>query len=291
MSTNSTDSNISMISNNICPNINVASKLYSESFLVSSFEFYKKSKWSYCPYYGVNLNPQLFEVNDLVFLNLDYFTQFVDALTYTKPSNKFILIIHNSCNLFTNEHYTILYPITNHIYTINSFIFNSHVTCIPKGFIDNSIFPHKRLREILDDNKKKDILLYSNFLVNKNKLKRIDCLNAFIKKEWIYKQQKLPIEQYINHICRSKYILCPESITIDTYRIYLALYYNTIPIILNNHLLNNYISIPAIVTNLWKDITKEFLETNYEILYKQLIEWKNKNNNWTNVDFWLNKHG
>ena len=258
--------------------------------LISAHEFYKLAKWSFCPYYTICLEPDLIQENDIVFLNLDFFKQFMNILNYKPIKHKFILIIHNSYHTFTNEHFEKLYFLTNHIYTINTNVIHPNVSCIPIGFLDNTYNTynsHNILDDILKKGCEKTILLYSNFYINKNKLKRIDCLNSFINKKWLYKDQFIPIQDYYRKIYRSKYVLCPEGITMNTHRLYLCIYFNSIPIIKKTEWLNPlFLSLPIIIITDWNEITEHFLEDNYEFLYKKIIQWK-ETNDWTNAKFWL----
>lgn len=166
---------------------------------------------------------------------------------------------------------------------------NQYITCIPIGFIDNKYVSHKLFFKILNkyNNKNKDIFLYSNFILNKNKKSRLECLNSFIGKSWIYKDQLISFEEYLKKICRSKYILAPEGKTFDTHRIYIALFFNTIPIVKKTEMNDFYLSLPVILVNSWNDVTYEFLENNYNIFYENFIEWKHQNHEWSTAKFWI----
>ena len=48
-----------------------------------------------------------------------------------------------------------------------------------------------------------------------------------------------------------------------------------------------YTKIPILIVNNWDDVTKEFLETNYEYYLNKLIEWKRNNQEWTTAKYWL----
>jgi hypothetical protein len=256
--------------------------------LVSAYEFHKLSKWSYCPYYQVNLEPKSIKENDIVFLNFDYFIQFMHILNNNPPNYKFILIIHNSYKPFNVEHFQLISNITTHIYTVNCHVIHPKVTCIPFGFADNRLVSHNLFQKILENDKQKDILLYLNFNTNKNKFKRTECLNSFINKKWIYKDQKIPIDEYCNKLHRSKYMVSPEGISIDSHKIYISLFFNCIPIIKKSNIDLFYLSFPIIVINSWNDLTQDFLENNHKLFYDKLLEWK-KNNDWTTAKYWLNR--
>jgi len=165
----------------------------SSSSFISAYEFYKLAKWSFCPQFGIHLNPELIDENDIIFLNLDYFIQFMNLVSHNRTPHKFILIIHNSYTVFTFFHFQSISNIVKHVYTINSHVLHSAVTSIPLGFMDDIYISHKLFNDLNQNlylDKHRDILLYYNFSINKNKLKRIECLNEFQKKKRIKKGVK-----------------------------------------------------------------------------------------------------
>ena len=255
--------------------------------LLSAHEFNKLCKWSYCPIYSVKLNTSFIKENDLVFLNLDYFIQFVSILYQNPPKHKFILIIHNSNQPFTIEHFNKIFNFTNRIYAINNLVGHPIVNVIPIGFKDDKHFNHNNLQSLLDKKINKDILLYSNFSVDANKGKRLECLNSFLNKRWTFRDQKLNIESFYRKINRSKFVLCPEGIGIDNHKIYECIYFNSIPIIKKTRLDYFYINLPILIIEKWSDITKEFLENNYETYLNGMIQWKNIHSNWTTAKYWI----
>lgn len=255
--------------------------------LVSGYEFNKLAKWSYCPRYNTNFVPSLIKENDIVFLNLDYFIQFISILNTNRPKHKFILITHNSDNPFTVEHFKHLFNFTNHIFAINCLVGHPNVSCIPLGFVDNKYKPHNKFQEILNKNYNKEILLYCNFSIDTNKIKRLECINSFSNLNWILREQNLPPEEFYRKIARSKYVLSPEGTGIDCHRIYESIYFNSIPVIKKTQLDYFYINLPLLIVDNWNDITKQFLEDNYEKYFNELIQWKNTNSEWTTANYWL----
>jgi len=255
--------------------------------LVSGYEYFKLSKWGYCPHYIVNFNSTLINENDIVFLNLDYFSQFIGLITQSPPKHKFILITHNSYKSFTIEHFNLLSKFVNHIYAINCIVKYPNITCIPIGFTDDKYKPHYDFYSLLQKECAKDILLYSNFYIELNKIKRLECLNSFIGKKWVTRDQNIPLELFYKKIQRSKFVLCPEGVGLDCHLIYEALFFNSIPIVKTSPIDDFYKNIPILIIDDWKDITKEFLENNYASYFNILIEWKKNNINWTKSNYWI----
>ena len=256
--------------------------------IISGHEYFKLSKWSYCPYYIVNFNPILVDENDIVFLNLDYFSQFIYLLRQSPPKHKFILITHNSYKSFTVEHLNLLLPYVNQIYAINCIVKHPNVTCIPVGFTDDKYKPHSDFYNLLQNESSiKDILLYSNFYVGLNKNKRLECLNSFIGKKWAIRDQLTSLELFYKKIKRSKFILCPEGQGLDCNLIYESLFFNSIPIIKTSSMEYFYKNFPILIIDDWKEVTKEFLENNYNDCFNVLMQWKKNNPNWTKAIYWI----
>ena len=55
---------------------------------ISGLFFSKISNWNLCPRYLTKFEPENIKENDLVFINLDYFNDFVNKLLTSKLSNK-----------------------------------------------------------------------------------------------------------------------------------------------------------------------------------------------------------
>jgi hypothetical protein len=253
---------------------------------ISGLAFHQIANWSLCPRYQINFEPNKFKENDIVFLNLDFFNEFISIIAEIPPKVKFILITHNSDKCFTENHYILIKDIINKIYAINTIFNNENVITIPIGFRD---MPLNTIPIIKSCNKifKKEILIYMNFEIITNIKKRITCFNYFINFNWITSKSKLSIEDFYNDIKKSKYILSPEGTGIDCHRIYESIYFDAIPIVKSSSMNNFYKDLPVIIIKEWSDITEEFLISNYDRYYKNLILWKLENNNWLDPIFWL----
>jgi hypothetical protein len=97
----------------------------------------------------------------------------------------------------------------------------------------------------------------------------------------IYNLNNTNYENYVNHLCKSKYVICPPGNGPDTHRLWETLGANAIPIVLRtpfiNQLIRTFPSIPLLVVNDFNDIDYDNL--NYApyftpILSKQYWECK-----------------
>ena len=257
------------------------------SELVSGYQFHKICKWSVCPRYPMNINTTQIQLNDTVFLNLDYFGQFIQLLQQSPPSKQFVLITHNSDQTFNETHLKLIQPYVTHIYPINCSIQHSLITHIPIGFVDDKYKPHSIFKRITQKNYEKNIFVYMNFVIDTNPMKRHECWNTFANKYWVTKQSGIPYEEFYTQLAKSKYVLSPEGTGIDCHRIYESIYFGAIPILKTSELDYFYINLPVIIVKSWNDITQEFLETNYSNNKQKLDEWVFQNSDWTEADYWI----
>ena len=261
-------------------------KYYKQNF-ISGHEFYKLAKWSVCPRYPIKFDPNLIQLNDIVFLNLDCFGQFIQILNQNPPQNKFILLTHNSDQKFTSQHLNQIKPYISHIYAINCGIQDPLISPIPLGFVDSKYKPHGKFEEIANKKLEKTIKCYMNFAINTNPIKRQECYNTFTNQDWITNESNIPPEEFYAQVSRSKYILSPEGTGIDCHRIYESIYLGSIPVLKTSELDYFYQSLPVLIVKSWTEITQEYLETNYLDLKSKLDQWVKINPTWTDAKFWV----
>jgi len=223
--------------------------------------------------------------NDIVFLNLDLFNDFLSHLFENKPRNKFILITFNSDKSFTYYHYSMIKPYVNKVYSMNNTV--EQVKTLPIGFRDWPVDTRNDIIKVGTMNLDKSILLYMNFVIHTNPYKRNECFNTFKDFEWVTKKRDILIELFYIDLKKSKYSLSPEGTGIDCHRIYECIFYDTIPILKTSLMDKFYKTLPVIIVDSWEEVTEEFLLNNYDKYYNKLIQWKNENQNWLSPTFWL----
>ena len=244
-----------------------------DTLYIGGLGFSEISDWSYCPRYHIKLEPSHIKENDLVFLNLDEFDNFLNIVLSNPPKAKFILITHNSDKSFTDIHYEKIKQFTNKVYAINSLCKHESVITIPIGFRDMPIYTIPILKSIqLTD--KKDILAYMNFYIKTNYDIRSECVRLLSDKDWVTKRDGLPIHEFYTDITKSKYVISPEGNGIDCHRIYESIYFNAIPILKTSGLDNFYKNLPVLIVSSWEDITEELLHVSYDALYNRLLVLK-----------------
>lgn len=255
-----------------------------EDFL-SGYFYYKKCEWSICPRYTNNFIISEIKDNDLVFINLDYFEQFLNFLRINNIKSKFILVTQNSDRDFTEKMFNEIDIYVNKILAINCTFTNKKVIKIPLGFNDHST-------EILENENfdfiDKKNLVYMNFKVHHHP-DRKKCYDYFSQFDWVTKESTISIEEFYKNLKTFKYCISPRGTGIDTHRLYECLLYGVIPIVTKSSLDDLYSNFPILLVDNWQDVNYEFLIKNYDYNLNQYFEWKKKNPDWYRSSSWIKK--
>jgi len=126
-----------------------------------------------------------------------------------------------------------------------------------------------------------------NFDIRTNVAKRMECAQKIPLQSWIFAETNKPLEEYYTNLSRSKFVLCPEGTGPDCHRLYEALYFNVIPIVLTSTLAPFYSELPVYRVDDWSSVTEESLLANYIDLYNCMEEWKVKNPIWCEPRHWI----
>jgi hypothetical protein len=236
----------------------------------------------------MNMDLSKMEYGDNVFLNLDYFDQFITFLQKYEKLKKFNLITHNSDRTFTAEHMEKIKKYILRVYCINCDVMDCNkITKIPLGFVDDKYKPHANLMEVANNNMDKEIFCYMNFTIKTNPIERTKCFDFFKDKQYVTSEQNIPPKDFYMQIRRSKYVLSPDGTGYDCHRVYESILFDTIPIILSNPLSDFYSNLPVLIVKSWDEVTEEMLNNKYEELYKKLVNWKKDNPKWSTAKYWL----
>lgn len=91
---------------------------------------------------------------------------------------------------------------------------------------------------------------------------------------------------FLNNLSMSKFSICPRGCGIDCYRMYDALYYECIPIILKTEdFYKNVSKFPVLVLDKWEDL---FKITHYELVdkYSELMKIFSGYKNYLNIEMY-----
>ncbi len=260
----------------------------------SGLAFQKICDWSFDSRYPVTFNYDKVKDGDRVFLNLDYFIDFVKEITHeNNEKKKFILFTHNSDKTFTNEHYNKIKDFVYRVYAINNICTNKNVFTIPIAFQDHpknhfnlivGLFLKHKLFE-------KTNLVYMNFNIDTNPSKRTECFNYFNSLNWVTKKSNISKQEFMKDVVHSKYVISPEGTGIDCHRIYEAIACGSIPIVKKSNTVMDdfYTKLPVLLVDEWTDVSEDFLTRDYQIYKISLDLWLETNKGWMTAEHWIQK--
>lgn len=182
---------------------------------------------------------------------LPYIGQRLNMMT-----NHFVLVIGNSDTNFNSEYlYLFENPLLEKIIAQNVNAEHPRLFPLPIG-LANSMWPHGRVdlvEKISKENIQKDLGVYFYFSMHTNKGKRMDCYNK-LKDRYEFGKE-LPYEDFLRHLARHTFAICPEGNGIDTHRFWECIYLGVVPVCLST-VTTRYFSqfLPIVLVNDWTDV-------------------------------------
>lgn len=207
---------------------------------------------------SVNIDPEATRI----YMNGEYLNWEFNVQHLAAHPKKFELIWTNTDRPFTWIMFSALRHNLIRVYAVNSEVTDPIVTRIPLGFKNPGLmFPPV--------NQERTILCYLNlgtymdeFIAHKTaRVLRDVCKGTFDNCDWVTKEGKTPQNKFYDRMMKSKFVLCPMGVGIDTWRFYEAAWYGATPIVMHSCLDDLYAKFGALIVNQWSDVTKEFLES------------------------------
>jgi len=204
--------------------------------------------------------------------------------------NNFILVTHNSdFDIKETVEVAIILNCSKMLkwYAQNLCFLNSKIQLLPIGFA-NSQWEHGNLSLFNDINFTKNLsiktnLVYFNFSINTNKIKRQICHDSLINKiNWL---NTITAINNLKRLSTYEFCICPEGNGVDTHRLWECLYLKVVPIVIKSEfieiLLKN--SIPLLVLDKWDDFDINKLNyNNYNFNTENLNNLLNFTNDYIN---------
>lgn len=207
-----------------------------------------------------------FELDDenIIFCKTDYILDLFEVLKEEEEIKNLKLITHESD------------------YEINEKLFSFKPKCISKWYAQNVNYDHKDLIPIPIGiaNDYCQITLKINNLKREGNPEKLLYVNHRVEtypkgRKWIYDyfenndwcsvdQPNLTLNEYKEKLDNHKFIICPRGNGIDTHRLWESLYHGIIPIVEKNIHCKCLKDLPVVIVNSFKDITREFLEDEFE---------------------------
>jgi len=219
---------------------------------ITGNKFKKISHYSYDEYGFIKqTEPQNNEILK-IFVKIDYVHNFFNR----KQERKYILITHNG-DLSVDSNYLRYLDDPNLIkwYGQNIMLNHPKLVSIPIG-IANESWPHgdeKIFNKVIDQNIKKERLIYANFDVSTNRQERNYCLSE-LKEKGIEINSKLPFKEYLQEIAKSYFVISPNGNGIDCHKTWEALYLGAIPIVTKSINTDFYSDYPLMIIKDWLSV-------------------------------------
>ena len=204
--------------------------------------------------------------NKKVFLNTDMFEW---ALPKLCESSNVTLVMHHSDRFFTRIMLEAAKPHVNRILAQNCEIDHPLITQIPIGVgydwrapnepprITEDRFHLIRAMNVPRDNERYvAVSLHLNNEVHFEPVRRLRqrCISFFPDQS----NNRLDIENYLLMLRRTKFVICPMGMGLDTHRVYEAAYMGARPVVIHSGLDNLYRKFGAIILNDWSDPLPEW---------------------------------
>jgi len=222
----------------------------------------------------------------VIYICSDALENFIEK-TLNKISKPFILMTGNSDRTISREIKNIKLLINNKFlikwYAQNLKLNHEKISYLPIGldyhatfksrnkYKSEKEFPNLKENQLIKISKskiKKNFLMYSNWLFNLNKKRKL-CLNQIDQTLVFFEKKKVSQTQSWKNMRKYAFCLCPEGYGIDTHRVWEAIIIGAIPVLKSSSLDNMYNKFPVIIVKNWKDVTKSKLLNEYNKINKK----------------------
>ena len=227
--------------------------------------------------------------NDIIFCKTESINDLFRVLRNHNNFKNIKLITHQSDLRITKKLFNMKPKCISKWYSINVDYSNPDLIPIPIGLAN---FHTKNLNEILNKNSSSNFSehlnrLYLNFNPNTNFSHRKSLFSQFKNNSWAeLDESPISHEEYQSKLANHKFTLAPWGNGIDTHRFWEALYSGSIPVTKNHLHYLSFKSIPKLLVEDYRMISKEFLEHQYKNI---LNSFHNMTFEELDFNYWKNK--
>jgi mannosyltransferase OCH1-like enzyme len=259
---------------------------------IQGFKFVKMADFVYSPNvkadddyakYPNTFDPaQLKDVN-IVSTCTMYLARLIRILNHLPQ--KFIILNHNGDEhtedgmivTYANAKKTFEEPyiLTDNIirlYTVNPDVIHPRIELLPVG-IENSMWKSQK-KEIMSELRKRlsvrNGFVLMNHSMNTNREERQKVYDLFKPISWVSTYDKTTYEQFYRLLASFKFVLNPMGNCFDNHRMWEAFYLGCIPITKRCVMTSFYEDMPMVIIDNWEQVTKEFLDSEYERIMNTL---------------------
>ena len=250
----------------------------------SGCEFVKEQQRNnnYRVFYYDESTTQLPDMTEIrkIFVNTWTLDKFFNII-FPLLTGQYTFISHNSDLGFAERHIPFIES-DKVIKWFSQNVYIDHVKLIslPIG-LGNQQYPHGDLnliKNIIDENLNKELLIFKNF----------DCSTNYGERniiDQITSRNNIPMwphhsqEEYFKRLAQSVFVISPPGNGVDCHRIWECLYFKAIPIVKRHICFNQYTELPILFIDDWNTVTEDFLRTN-------LKKFKDEQIQQLRLDYW-----
>ena len=239
-------------------------------------------------YYNNTLNVSSLSEGDVIYCKIDFINQLFETLIDVNVGVK--LVTHNGDRPVNESAYKNKPKCIKAWWGQNIAINTHNLFSLPIGleniWINNgtqykTIVDNLRLKTLKTKNQFKN-LLYINHRQRCNL--RTQAYSFFEGEQWVTKRYNLTYTEYVKDIIEHRFVLCPNGNGIDTHRLWETLYLGTIPIVFESVNSNFYRDLPICFINSYTQVTRDFLDKEYERIINSEFVWDKLDlNYWVNI--------
>jgi len=224
------------------------------------------------------LNLGLLEDGDVIYCKTDFVLNLFDQIKNLDVG--LTIITHESDYHITKEMFDRRPKCVKKWYAINVAYDHQDLIPIPLGISNSNCVITLKFDRIKESKHEKSNLLYLNHRSKTNPKKREWLYDWLKDKEWCtVRQPNLSLADFEIELNKHEYMLCPPGNGTDTHRLWECLYSGITPVVEKHQTHKNLNDLPILFVDSFRDITKNLLLDNLELL-------KNKNLDRLNVYYW-----
>lgn len=220
---------------------------------------------------ATTIRPEQVEAGDIIFVAKPHLDRFF-SVYHPNIRQPYILLTHNGVEPSPGKFETHLKDRTLYEWFTSNIDReeNAKLHAIPLGLENahwgrNYVEYLTELANHIGKERKYTYLLYANLNVGTFPSERLHVRDLFINCDFcFFENKRLAVRDYLERILGAQFTLSPRGYGLDCHRTWEALSLGCVPIVRSSTLNPLYRDLPIIVIDDWRQVTRKFLESEYE---------------------------
>ncbi len=229
--------------------------------------------------------------NDVIFTHSGNLGNLFKLLKNVNKKMNLTLVSHQSDKMIDRKNFKRKPECILNWFALNVDHLDDRLNSLPLGLANQHSYKKNIMKDQIPKNidlkqyKAKEKLVYINFTESTNHEERGWIKDYFSSFSWAsIEKDELSIEQYINKIRESSFVICPWGNGVDSHRIWEVLSLGSIPIVKKHITFENLSKLPIL-------FVEDFKEVNDKVLYDFLLKIENGkdfNLSLLSSEYWIN---